>query len=972
LAVVAVASRVAQERQVTLGGSEVGYHVGQANHSLSNTKLLFTSAGILLQDLRAQGVEALTKYRVVLIDECHERSSESDLVLVLVKSMLKTYPNKKIHIILMSATFDHGRYRSYFAGVPGCERVDTITLETAGSFESFYERVETLYLESILQSVLPDRGMHRGLQRSMRLDPDKDLRNNDGGKTLSDDLLLLILSLVEHLHDQEPLEGVFVIFAPTYRHLEQIYNLLEYEADGCWNLGVLHSSVDMEYCLRSMQQEEQSSPLHNKRRKILLASAIADSSVTIPGVTCIIDLCRALQVRWDESLKTYIPKTVWASKSICDQRRGRTGRTCAGRVFRLLPQGFFITRLETFEIPQLCLCSCRDEVLNLLCCSTTQSDPAKLLQSCLDPPSNDVVQGSLRYLESIGACVKNKKNKYVPSKLGELLATLPFMVEDSHTIVRGGQLGLFHETLALRAIFTHKPSPIVHHFGDNDKNEAVLRRFYPSVDPKKSTSVNLAHLSAFCFWDITWNSGRLQTTLRQFFQTTLSETPRSQMFMDDEHLDDFHNEIPPRRSGVDYSCDVWKWTPSLEEKHSEWCRKHEINPTSVRSIADVIVNTWKVFYLARFEPEWLRSTKPTPAWRRFPPSPGRDPPYNMLRKVYGQRQATLLVGFLTSLCERPTQAYRDALHFHGLHQDDSVVLRNKAASTRQPTACLHFLQGHCSFGSKCRNSHSPFATKAPCRYFMSGHCTRGNDCIYSHDIDEQIDSSLLTQEKKDPMSALLPLDTTLQRNSCLDWFRTNSSRLLLVGDGTFEFSHVLAQLGCRPAFSSCLESGYSSPTQGSSRLYGVDATRIHVHETILSMATKRLIRCVAWNFPFTGVEEDDEINESLILGTFLSLQLLSLLIPPNPQTDDDDDDVRLRFTMTLQGDQFSRWNVLRSALRTGWELFCWGPFDHSNEFPGYSPRRANGQSFPVSCPRMYEFVPFLQNSNRIIDFSDSF
>lgn len=91
LAVVAIAKRVAEERQVTLGG-DVGYHVGNHNLATNKTELLFMTAGILLEELRNNGVEALSKYKCVIIDECHERSPESDLVLALVQQFMQTHP----------------------------------------------------------------------------------------------------------------------------------------------------------------------------------------------------------------------------------------------------------------------------------------------------------------------------------------------------------------------------------------------------------------------------------------------------------------------------------------------------------------------------------------------------------------------------------------------------------------------------------------------------------------------------------------------------------------------------------------------------------------------------------------------------------------------------------------------------------------------------------------------------------------
>jgi HrpA-like RNA helicase len=77
LAVLAIAKRVASDRNAKVG-HEVGFHVGNQNMSLPDTQLLFMTAGILLEELRANGLSALTKHACVIIDECHERSPVSD------------------------------------------------------------------------------------------------------------------------------------------------------------------------------------------------------------------------------------------------------------------------------------------------------------------------------------------------------------------------------------------------------------------------------------------------------------------------------------------------------------------------------------------------------------------------------------------------------------------------------------------------------------------------------------------------------------------------------------------------------------------------------------------------------------------------------------------------------------------------------------------------------------------------------
>lgn len=260
---------------------------------------------------------------------------------------MKGNPNVRLRIVLMSATFNHGCYASYFDGVSGCEIIDTITLETGSSIDAFYSRVSTLYLEEIVKMIPTEvrDGYLKDFIRQMRLDPLSELAGDDGGKTLSYSLLMLITILVLTLHKEEESDALFLIFAPTHWHLEQIYevlNQLDSESSRLL-INVLHSSIDMEDCLSSMQATNKK--YSGKCRRILLASAIADSSVTIPGVTCVIDTCRALEVRWDPKREVHNPKTTWASKSICNQRRGRTGRTCPGRVFRLLNQSFYINQL---------------------------------------------------------------------------------------------------------------------------------------------------------------------------------------------------------------------------------------------------------------------------------------------------------------------------------------------------------------------------------------------------------------------------------------------------------------------------------------------------------------------------------------------------------------------------------------------------------------------------------------------------
>jgi HrpA-like RNA helicase len=919
LAVVAISKRVAQTRGCDDHYSgEIGYQVGNQNVSTKNTRLLFTTAGILLETMRANGVSTLTKYGCIIIDECHERSPESDLSLALIKQFCKFHPKEEIRIVLMSATFDSNRYKRFFHDVPGCSNIDIIPLETAQAFAAFYDQVQDFYMEDII-SQLPQNGVVQTLMRSVLKDPNEDL-HHEHGKEISPNLLFFIYKLVEWLDEQEPQEAPFLIFAPTYRHLEQIHTNL----DGLPNLRlhVLHSSVDMEDCLRSMQP---GLTTQTAQRRVLLASAIADSSVTVPGVTCVIDMCRALEVRWDADINTYIPRTVWASKSICTQRRGRTGRTCAGRVFRLIPKGFYISKLEEWDTPQLSLSSCQNEVLSLVT-SKTKIDPRTLLLgTCMDMPEEEVVEAAIGYLKKIGACEAEfvrGRMQLQPTTYGMLMAALPLDVKDSKILLAGASLGLLYETLALRAICNHKPSPIVHYFGERERNFFNLISYYPYYEQTDPTSGHLANLAAYMHWDAEWNSKRANRTKQEFRERT----------------------VP----GSIETVHIWKWTEELEAEHISWCKDHEINPTAVRSIAELIETTIHVFYQSQFEPEWLRCCNPTPVWKR--PSAWRGPQaYGrcMIQRVYGNSET--LCQALAALCNSQFRVASQRVHeMHGILSKQPA--RTKLTEERQskgPMACIHFLAGRCKYGSKCRSAHSYKAPRPPCRFNQQGFCSKGDSCLFAHaETDDEFAHGI--PDGQSSMDAVVPLlpHLSLQEDP-MGWFQANHTKLLLLGEGDFKFAAALKRMHLWPVAAST-NHHLSSELLGEGYWDGLDATRIHADTRVLQRLQH--VRSFAWNFPLAGsiVDVDHSENENMLLATFLSLSLLLDTAWSELQVEE------LNFAVSLQGDQFSRWLVLRSAWRTGWELIGWSEFDWS-QFRGYKPSRQNGNTFPAEYCRFYVF-----------------
>jgi len=944
LAVVAVSRHVAQQRNNSILGEEVGYHVGQNRVANNKTQLLFATAGIFLEELKCQGLEAILQYRVILIDECHERSSESDLCLVLIKSIMTKHPNApNIRIILMSATFNQGRYVSYFENVPGCEYIDAISIESAQSINAFYKQVQTSYLENILQKIYSHRGdgipnlletklQLRKFERNMRLDPDSELTGQDA-KSLPTSMLALILTLVRILHQEEPNNTKFLIFAPTYRHLEQIYSILSEVSLPKGSIpcrihvDVLHSSIDMEDCLVSMKDTSN----YDTTRHILLASAIADSSVTIPGVTCVIDTCRALEVRWDAKKEVNDAKTVWASKSICDQRRGRTGRTCAGRVFRLLHQSFYINRLDNWDQPQIELASCREEMLALLSASASKnnkmlSNPVAVLKRCLDPPPDLSMEKAMKYLVDIGACSFQKngssqKEIIIPTDIGRILAALPFKVSDASMIVKGAQNSMLHEALVLTSILNTRPYPIVHRFGKKEFNENIQAIFYENVNAKDKKTIAVANFSAYLFWYIHWKMKIWHKLAKARFLFCTGDNGGNDAFSKHKY-----NSYPSQVREKDrnaYDCNVWEWTSETADSHTRWCKERGINPTSVRAIDTEVAVTLKILYHKDHEPDWLRYQTSSPHWvkRKFLAEQEEIYPSNIFNAVYGYNKGDEMIQKLLRL------------------QDPSSSICTKVPEVKEKQACIHFLNGNCKYGESCRNAHSYTAPRPLCRFFLNGGCTTPY-CIYSHSIEhKKINLNLASLGTDKPVYALYD-------GGPLAWFENNAEKLLIFGEGDFSFTQALASLQIHPFQSTSLVDTEPYSLGGKyCTLSNIDATRCHTNKYLKSMS--RNITKFSWNFPFTGKEEDDEIHKSLMNGTFLSVAAFfeSNLEGANRKAE---------FALTLQGDQLSRWSVLQSAERAGFFLNWWEEFD-IYEFPGYFPQRANGVTFPAQHARFYVF-----------------
>lgn len=281
VAAVSLARRVASERGGSVGG-EVGYHIGQERRSTTRTRLLFCTCGLLLEELRTNGVGALQAYRFVVIDEVHERSVESDLCLAYVKLLLSTVPACPTKFVLMSATFDSKRYKDFFSPCLG-RQLDVVAIaDRQANLDAYLYPVATRYLEDSLK--LATEGMGPAAAAAFESDVTAALA---GPMLRLPAALQLVARLVARLHRLEPhaSDRHIIVFLPTYRSLEECHTVVQ--ALGLpLDVHALHSSTDTESCNRAIEETRSGS------RKLVLATNVAESSLTIRNIAYVIDLCR--------------------------------------------------------------------------------------------------------------------------------------------------------------------------------------------------------------------------------------------------------------------------------------------------------------------------------------------------------------------------------------------------------------------------------------------------------------------------------------------------------------------------------------------------------------------------------------------------------------------------------------------------------------------------------------------------------
>ncbi|XP_027913993.1 DExH-box ATP-dependent RNA helicase DExH5, mitochondrial-like [Vigna unguiculata] len=429
IAAISVSERVAYERGEKLGET-VGYKVRLEGMQGRDTHLLFCTTGILLRRLLDD--KKLKGITHIIVDEIHERGMNEDFLLVVLKDLLACRPELKL--ILMSATLDAELFSSYFNNAS--------TMKIPG----FTYPVRTLFLEDILEMsgyrLTPDNQIDDyGQERIWKMNKQLPGKRKSQLSSAVEDVVRVAdfnyyspqtreslscwnpdcigFNLIQYIlcniceHERPGAILVFMIGWDDINALKE--KLLTHPVLSDPNRVLLlmcHSSMD------SLEQRLIFEEPEDGVRKIVLATNIAETSITINDIVFVIDCGKAKESSYDALNNTPCLLPTWISKVSVQQRRGRAGRVQPGECYHLYPRCVYdsFTKHQLPEILRMPLQSLCLQIKSLKLGSISE-----FLSRALQSPEILAVQNAIEYLKTIGALDENENLTI----LGRHLVVLP-------------------------------------------------------------------------------------------------------------------------------------------------------------------------------------------------------------------------------------------------------------------------------------------------------------------------------------------------------------------------------------------------------------------------------------------------------------------------------------------------------------------------------------------------------------------
>ncbi|KAF7512394.1 hypothetical protein GJ744_001329 [Endocarpon pusillum] len=423
VAAVTVATRVAEEMRCNVG-EEVGYSIRFEDKTSAKTRIKFLTDGLLLREALMDPL--LSRYSVIMVDEAHERSLSTDVLLGVLKKIKKKRPD--LRIIVSSATLQAKEMASFFAN-----EGDTDSECRIISIEGRAFPVDILYLERP-----------------------------------AEDYVEKAVQVAFDVHKNEA-NGDILVFLSGREEIETAIQLLSEQAAEIHPKAQALLPVPLYAGLTTDEQMYVFEPAPDNTRKIVFSTNIAEASVTIDGIAYVIDAGFV-------KLRAYNPQTgidtltaVPVSKASATQRAGRAGRTKPGKCYRLYTEAAF-SRLPESTVPEIQRSDLAPIVLQL---KALGIDNIVRFNFITSPPSR-LVTRALELLYSLGAVDDYAK---LTKPLGTRMAELSLEPMMAKVLLSAPGFGCLSEILSIAAMTSLQGSVWFHHDGGRKAMPASRHKF---------------------------------------------------------------------------------------------------------------------------------------------------------------------------------------------------------------------------------------------------------------------------------------------------------------------------------------------------------------------------------------------------------------------------------------------------------------------------------------------------------------
>jgi ATP-dependent helicase HrpA len=385
LAARTVAQRIADELEVPLGGA-VGYAVRFDDRGSENTLIRLVTDGLLLAEIRRDPL--LRRYDTIIVDEAHERSLNIDFLLGCLHRILPQRPDLKL--IITSATIDPERFSAHFGGAP--------IVEVSGRTYP----VEVRYRP-----------------------PGED-----------EELLDALADSVEELLAER--DGDVLAFFSGEREIRDAAEVLS------GRLGPGVEVLPLYSRLAAADQQKVFGGHRSRPRRVVLATNVAETSVTVPGIRCVVDTGLARVSRYSARLKVQRLPVEAISRASADQRTGRCGRLADGVCVRLYSEEDFLARPQ-FTDPEVLRTNLASVILQMAALGLGEIEAFPFLE----PPDRRQIRDGVALLHELGALDPAGAEPLTP--LGRQLARLPVDPRLGRMVLEADRLGCVREVAVIAA-----------------------------------------------------------------------------------------------------------------------------------------------------------------------------------------------------------------------------------------------------------------------------------------------------------------------------------------------------------------------------------------------------------------------------------------------------------------------------------------------------------------------------------------